>query len=411
MILRVCFALAVAGLTLGQNCLPGSSPKPEPQSLPRVKLITSKGKIVIELFTPHTSAAVRFKELVETGYYDNTIFHEVRGGKWVVAGQYNADLERNEARTLVNDSANGLRNLAGRVSIYGPTDELLEGVPQFLINLADNSELDYTPSAGQEMDYTVIGRIVNATGLSTANAIGNLATQTTSTADGTVLNHVPSQDVVITSATIGDGPDADAGEDRIAVPGLLVALGALGDDAEAEAEGLSFSWTQIGGVNVSLADSDTAHPSFTVPQNADTLSFQVTVTDPDDRTDSDTVTITVDQGFTTTDSGLQYKDLVAGTGDLVTADATIRCLYTGKLAASWSVFDSTANRNNEPAEFSLGGLIEGWKEGLANYDMRAGGKRLLFIPPELGYGAAGSPPRIPGNAVLYFEVEILEIVE
>jgi FKBP-type peptidyl-prolyl cis-trans isomerase len=52
-------------------------------------------------------------------------------------------------------------------------------------------------------------------------------------------------------------------------------------------------------------------------------------------------------------------------------------------------------------------VIQGWDEGLAG--MKVGGRRILVIPPELGYGAAGSPPTIPADAMLVFEIVMLSI--
>lgn len=82
--------------------------------------------------------------------------------------------------------------------------------------------------------------------------------------------------------------------------------------------------------------------------------------------------------------------------------------YTGTLASDGSKFDSSLDRN-EPFTFTLGQgqVIQGWDRGLNG--MCVGEKRRLKIPPHLGYGARGSPPKIPANAWLVFEVECIAI--
>jgi len=118
---------------------------------------------------------------------------------------------------------------------------------------------------------------------------------------------------------------------------------------------------------------------------------------------------TDEEGFTTTSSGLKYKDVVVGTGDLVTPNSSVTIFYTGRLDdENGEIFDST--EEGEPRTFSLSGLIEGWQEGLGQYDMHVGGTRILIIPPELGYGDTDRPG-IPGNSTLWFEIEVTDATD
>jgi FKBP-type peptidyl-prolyl cis-trans isomerase len=109
----------------------------------------------------------------------------------------------------------------------------------------------------------------------------------------------------------------------------------------------------------------------------------------------------------TTESGLQYQEILIGTGDEAAPGNRVKVHYTGRLVDG-TQFDSSIDRG-QPFEFTLGGggVIQGWEEGIAG--MREGGQRILTIPPDLGYGADGRPPVIPGNATLIFEVELVEV--
>ena len=102
--------------------------------------------------------------------------------------------------------------------------------------------------------------------------------------------------------------------------------------------------------------------------------------------------------------GLKIRDVQTGTGTAATASSTVMVFYTGWLASDGTVFDS-ARTEGAPAEFALAGLIDGFRE--AAIGMRPGGIRQVFIPSALGYGAAGSPPEIPANADLVFEIKLL----
>jgi FKBP-type peptidyl-prolyl cis-trans isomerase len=109
----------------------------------------------------------------------------------------------------------------------------------------------------------------------------------------------------------------------------------------------------------------------------------------------------------TTSSGLQYEELVEGTGDVAQSGKMVEVHYTGWLKDG-TKFDSSHDRK-QPFTFNLGlgQVIKGWDEGVAG--MKVGGKRKLVIPSALGYGARGAGGVIPPNAELTFEVELLKI--
>jgi FKBP-type peptidyl-prolyl cis-trans isomerase FkpA len=111
-------------------------------------------------------------------------------------------------------------------------------------------------------------------------------------------------------------------------------------------------------------------------------------------------------------SGLQYEDVVVGSGAQPKSGQTCVMHYTGWLwenGAKGKKFDSSVDRG-KPFKFQIGQgmVIKGWDEGVAT--MKVGGKRNLLIPPQLGYGTRNvGNGLIPPNSTLYFEVELLGI--
>lgn len=103
---------------------------------------------------------------------------------------------------------------------------------------------------------------------------------------------------------------------------------------------------------------------------------------------------------------LDIKDTKVGEGTReVKKGDKIKVHYVGKLLRTNFKFDSNESKD-KPFEFTVGeGVIEGWSQGVIG--MKAGGKRELKIPSRLAYGERGSPPKIPANAPLFFEIELL----
>ena len=112
------------------------------------------------------------------------------------------------------------------------------------------------------------------------------------------------------------------------------------------------------------------------------------------------------EGVLVTDSGLQYKILIDGSGDKPNITDTVKVHYEGRLFDG-KVFDSSIARG-EPVTFPVNGVIPGWTEALQM--MSVGSKWQIFIPPNLGYGETGAGNIIGPNNALVFDVELLAII-
>ena len=105
--------------------------------------------------------------------------------------------------------------------------------------------------------------------------------------------------------------------------------------------------------------------------------------------------------------GLQYEDVVVGSGKMAEPGMHVSVHYAGTLTDG-TPFDSSLNRGT-PYKFQLGAgeVIQGWDEGIKG--MRIGGKRKLTIPPDMAYGSRGMGGVIPPNATLLFDVELVDV--
>lgn len=113
------------------------------------------------------------------------------------------------------------------------------------------------------------------------------------------------------------------------------------------------------------------------------------------------------EGVSVTPSGLQVEHLRQGEGESPAGRDTVVVHYEGT-RVDGGVFDSSYAREN-PATFPLNQVIRGWREGLAL--MQEGGEAILYLPPELAYGATSPSPDIPANSTLIFRVELLDVIK
>ena len=106
---------------------------------------------------------------------------------------------------------------------------------------------------------------------------------------------------------------------------------------------------------------------------------------------------------------LQGSDVVQGTGAEAKSGDKVTVQYVGTLFNGGKEFDTSWKKGRTPFEFTIGQgqVIQGWDQGIPG--MKVGGRRVLVIPPDLAYGASGSPPTIPANAPLVFVVDLKKI--
>lgn len=126
---------------------------------------------------------------------------------------------------------------------------------------------------------------------------------------------------------------------------------------------------------------------------------------------------TVKGAINTTSDGLQEIDIQVGCGAVVQVGQTVIVEYTGWVESTSKLFDSSFEHQPSDCEgtvqntcgfaLSQGSVIQGWVEGVAG--MKIGGTRRLIIPPALAYGAQGSPPVIPPNATLIFDITVIGV--
>lgn len=174
---------------------------------PKVQLSTSLGDIVLELDEQRAPQTVRnFLEYVDSGFYDETLFHRVIEGFMIQGGGFNQKYQKKSTRAPIsNEAYNGLRNRRYTISMARTTAPH-SATSQFFINSEDNRNLDHTNTSQRGWGYAVFGRVVE--GKDVVDAISRVRTG----AGGPFSRDVPEEPIVILSATRYQ-PATEAGSD------------------------------------------------------------------------------------------------------------------------------------------------------------------------------------------------------
>jgi len=163
-----------------------------------ITLHTNYGDIVIELdFEKAPKTAANFKQYVEEGFYNGTIFHRVIDGFMVQGGGFTEDFEQKKTRDQIeNEADNGLQNVTGTLAM-ARTNDPHSATAQFFINVKDNSFLNHSGKNSSGWGYCVFGKVTD--GMDVVNKIKAVKT-------GSKGHHqdVPKEPVIIQSATIAE---------------------------------------------------------------------------------------------------------------------------------------------------------------------------------------------------------------
>jgi len=163
---------------------------------PKVKLETSKGTMIIELYPDKAPKTVEnFLAYVNAGAYDGTIFHRVIKDFMNQGGGFTPDFKKVDTRDPIqNEADNGLKNLKYTVAM-ARTGEPHSATNQFFINTADNAFLDHSGKSMRGWGYTVFGKIIE--GQNIAGAISRVPTGP----GGAFSKDVPRTQITITKMT------------------------------------------------------------------------------------------------------------------------------------------------------------------------------------------------------------------
>lgn len=179
-----------------------SAPVPVPRAKPQVRLLTSQGEMVIELYPDKAPRTVEnFLRYVDNGHYKGTVFHRVIKDFVIQGGGFTTDLKQKETLAPIPiESDNGLKNEAGTVAMARGS-EPNSATSQFFINLDNNLHLNFYKPQSYYYGYCVFGKVVK--GLDVAKKIALIPTS----AAGPFETDVPKEAIVIEDVSLISTPE------------------------------------------------------------------------------------------------------------------------------------------------------------------------------------------------------------
>jgi len=358
---RMAAAVVVVAAWLGVTTAGGQEFEAAPADRalhPRIAVQTTLGEVVVELDGERAPITVaNFVQYVEAGYYDGTLFHRVVKDGLIQGGGYTPDMNfKSEGLRppIELEAGNGLHNQRGAVAMFRELRRPRSAAAQFFINVADHAEFDLLRDGA---GYAVFGTVVS--GMDVVDRIAATAVGSHPKFAMGCSEVVPVEPVVVKSARVASAFDREQMTTR-------------------------------------------AERAVSEAVRRDELTRMT----EEERVASLVARYEAEFGakFAMLPSGVRLLQVRKGVGAAPMLDDTVEIHYRLALPDGEEV-ETTYLR--EPVKRPMAGLTRGFREGLLQ--MQEGGRAKLIVPPGLAYGANGIPGRLPGDAWLVFDVELLSI--
>lgn len=321
---------------------------PAHSGVPRCELETTRGNIVVQLAVDDAPAAVlRFMRHFENGVYDGTIFHRVLKGSMIQGGGYTPAMEAKVAATYPDIPDRWQSKLANKRGTIALI-RAARGIGTPTAQFFINLTDNFELDDPQHRGtFAVFGWVIK--GMDTVEAIADTPVGTHPDYAGGKSTVVPKEPIIIKSVKLLDVPS-----------------------------------------EATLRETAGAALTAVVKESIEDVAARIAKKSG--------------RALVTTDSGLRYLDIAEGTGVSPLETDTIEFNYRGTLTDG-TVFENTFE--TESAVREIRALIPGLIECVMS--MKEHGRRMAIIPPELAFGEGGIPGRIPPNAIIIFDLELLTV--